>query len=84
MARLSLTRLYTSHHAGDALDGTTILVPGDTSRHAGKALDGDTVLIPDMDVAGKIWILSAPPLKLSNIEPGQYLDGRPPGNTGCY
>ena len=22
-------------------------------------------------------------LKLSNVEPGQYLDGRPPGNTGC-
>ena len=26
----------------------------------------------------------SPSLKLSNIEPGQYLDGRPPGNTGCY
>ena len=22
-------------------------------------------------------------LKLSNVEPGQYLDGRPSGNTGC-
>ena len=22
-------------------------------------------------------------LKLSNVEPGQYLDGRPPGSTGC-
>ena len=22
-------------------------------------------------------------MKLSNVEPSQYLDGRPPGNTGC-
>ena len=60
---------------------------GEDQDEFAKAVSGSKCLISPLSDANGHITLNTPvlvrSLKLSSVEPSQYLDGWPPGNTGC-